>query len=72
MRREAYALDPRFATVSGSYNYFGFGTDNDLEASPNHLIIKHATFPSLPLREGLGPAFGLRSGAHRAHHDPVE
>lgn len=26
-------------------NYFGFGTDNDLEASPNYLIIKHATLP---------------------------
>ena len=24
---------------------FGFGTDNDLERSPNYLIIKHATFP---------------------------
>src|SRR5260221_10528946 len=24
---------------------FGFGTDNDLERSPNYLIIKHVTFP---------------------------
>ncbi len=26
-------------------NYFGFGTDNDLEDSPNYLIIKQAAFP---------------------------
>jgi glutamate synthase domain-containing protein 2 len=26
-------------------NYFGFGTDNDLERSPNYIIIRHATFP---------------------------
>ncbi|MCA8941626.1 MAG: FMN-binding glutamate synthase family protein [Planctomycetes bacterium] len=26
-------------------NYFGFGTDNDLEQSPNYLIIKHGAFP---------------------------
>ncbi|MDH3745154.1 MAG: FMN-binding glutamate synthase family protein [Acidobacteriota bacterium] len=26
-------------------NYFGFGTDNDLEVSPNYLIIRHSAFP---------------------------
>ena len=26
-------------------NYFGFGTDNDLELEPNYIIIKHAAFP---------------------------
>ena len=26
-------------------NYFGFGSDNELESSPNYLIIKHSTFP---------------------------
>src|SRR5215813_2118280 len=25
--------------------YYGFGTDNDLEASPNYLIIKQSSFP---------------------------
>lgn len=25
--------------------YFGFGTDNDIEASPNYLIVKQASFP---------------------------
>ncbi|WP_182869043.1 FMN-binding glutamate synthase family protein [Rhodopirellula sp. JC639] len=26
-------------------NYFGFGTDNELESSPNYLIIRHSAFP---------------------------
>lgn len=26
-------------------NYFGFGTDNDMETSPNYLIIRHSPFP---------------------------
>src|SRR5262249_24112996 len=26
-------------------NYFGFGTDNDLELSPNYLIVKQSAFP---------------------------
>ncbi len=27
-------------------NYFGFGTDNDLDSSPNYLIIKPSVFPT--------------------------
>jgi len=34
-----------YASSKKENNYFGFGTDNDLELSPNHLIVKHATFP---------------------------
>lgn len=34
-----------YASAKKQNNYFGFGTDNDLEAANNHLIIKHATFP---------------------------
>ena len=34
-----------YASSKGENNYFGFGTDHDLESSPNHLIIKHASFP---------------------------
>lgn len=34
-----------YASSKGENNYFGFGTDHDLESSPNHLIIKHAAFP---------------------------
>jgi glutamate synthase (ferredoxin) len=34
-----------YASSKKQNNYFGFGTDNDLETSPNHLIIKHSAFP---------------------------
>jgi len=34
-----------YASSKKENNYFGFGTDNDLELSPNYLIIKHAAFP---------------------------
>ena len=32
-----------YASSKKQNNYFGFGTDNDLELAPNYLIIKHAT-----------------------------
>ncbi|MCA9174356.1 MAG: FMN-binding glutamate synthase family protein [Planctomycetales bacterium] len=34
-----------YASSKKENNYFGFGTDNDLEQSPNFLVIKHAPFP---------------------------
>ncbi len=34
-----------YSSAKKQNNYFGFGTDNDLEESPNYLIIKHAAFP---------------------------
>jgi len=34
-----------YASSKGQNNYFGFGTDNDLEHSPNYLVIKHSAFP---------------------------
>ena len=34
-----------YASSKKENNYFGFGTDHDLENSPNHLIIKHSAFP---------------------------
>jgi glutamate synthase domain-containing protein 2 len=34
-----------YASSKKQNNYFGFGTDNDLELSPNYLILKHAVFP---------------------------
>ncbi|MDA1312873.1 MAG: FMN-binding glutamate synthase family protein [Acidobacteria bacterium] len=34
-----------YASAKRQNNYFGFGTDNDLEQSPNYLVIKHAAFP---------------------------
>ena len=34
-----------YASSKKENNYFGFGTDNDLETSPNYLIIRHSAFP---------------------------
>jgi len=34
-----------YASSKKENNYFGFGTDNDLEQSSNYVIIKHSTFP---------------------------
>ena len=34
-----------YASSKKQNNYFGFGTDNDLEQTPNFLIIRHSAFP---------------------------
>ncbi len=34
-----------YASSKRQNNYFGFGTDNELEMAPNYLIIKHSPFP---------------------------
>src|SRR5207247_2899345 len=34
-----------YASSKRENNYFGFGTDSDLELMPSYLIIKHAAFP---------------------------
>lgn len=34
-----------YASSKQENNYFGFGTDNDLELSPNHIVIRHSPFP---------------------------
>ena len=34
-----------YASSKGENNYFGFGTVQDLERSPNYLIVKHSAFP---------------------------
>ncbi|MCP5539650.1 MAG: FMN-binding glutamate synthase family protein [Akkermansiaceae bacterium] len=36
-----------YASSKQQNNYFGFGTDNDLELTPNYLIVKHSAFPIL-------------------------
>lgn len=41
-----------YASSKKENNYFGFGTDNDLEASPNYLIVKHSVFPLDTLHKG--------------------
>ncbi len=43
-----FSRDQRHWVYSSSNkenNYFGFGTDNDLEQTPSYLIIKQSTFP---------------------------
>ena len=37
-------------------NYFGFGTDNDLETTPSYLIIKQSTFP-IPFKRPGDPGY---------------
>jgi len=34
-----------YSSADGENNYFGFGTDNDLERAPGHVIIKQSAFP---------------------------
>lgn len=44
-----------YASAKRQNNYFGFGTDNDLETSANYLVIKHSAFPYAPPRRGSSP-----------------
>lgn len=51
-----------YSSAKKQNNYFGFGTDNDLELSPNYLIIKHAVFPLPELHAGdpgYDPGYGV-------------
>jgi glutamate synthase domain-containing protein 2 len=41
-----------YASSKKQNNYFGFGTDNDLERSPNYLIVKQSMFPLPEIRSG--------------------
>ncbi|MCZ6834744.1 MAG: FMN-binding glutamate synthase family protein [Planctomycetota bacterium] len=41
-----------YASSKKQNNYFGFGTDNELEQSPNYLIIRHVAFPLHDCHEG--------------------
>ncbi len=34
-----------YSSAKKENNYFGFGTDNDVERTPGYIIIRHATFP---------------------------
>ncbi|MCU1379087.1 MAG: ferredoxin-dependent glutamate synthase, partial [Acidimicrobiales bacterium] len=58
-----------YASAKLENNYFGFGTDNDLEQSSNYVVIKHSAFPldaateggdRLPGAKVLGRARGRR------------
>lgn len=51
-----------YASSKKQNNYFGFGTDNDLEQAPNHLVIKHSAFPLPEIHPGdpgYDPKFGI-------------
>lgn len=51
-----------YASSKKENNYFGFGSDNDMELSGNHLIIKHSAFPLLspyPGEEGYDPDYRI-------------
>ncbi len=41
-----------YASSKKENNYFGFGTDNDIELTPNYLILKQSTFPHLEMDKG--------------------
>lgn len=57
-----------YASAKKQNNYFGFGTDNDLEQSSNYLIIKHSAFP-LPESHGAGkPGAGKEGEGEGAQH----
>jgi glutamate synthase domain-containing protein 2 len=34
-----------YASSKRENNYFGFGSDNDMERSPNYIVVRHAVFP---------------------------
>ncbi len=52
-----------YASSKKQNNYFGFGTDNDLETSPNYFIVKQATFPHPDPKPG-------DPGAEPSYHVP--
>ncbi len=61
-----------YSSSKGEVNYFGFGTDNELESRPHYLIIKHDTLglpgASIPLHASSAPVrlpCAKVLGAHR-------
>jgi glutamate synthase domain-containing protein 2 len=58
-----------YASAKGQNNYFGFGTDNDLELTPNYLIIKHSAFP-LPESHDQGFAIPCAKVVGAYRHRP--
>ncbi len=45
-----------YASAKKANNYFGFGTDDDLEGSNHHLIIRHAAFPKIEAAKPVAAA----------------
>ena len=56
-----------YASAKRENNYFGFGTDNDLELTPGYLIIRHAAFPvaAPPHDDGYACPSAKVLGGHR-------
>jgi glutamate synthase (ferredoxin) len=51
-----------YASSKKENNYFGFGSDNEMETVPNYLAIKHQAFPltpAVPGQDGYDPAYNL-------------
>ncbi len=54
-----------YASAKKENNYFGFGTDNDVELKPSYLIVRHSAFPrNAPHKgePGYDPKYGCASG----------
>ena len=45
-----------YASAKAQNSLFGFGTDNDLDLSQNHIIVRHAAFPVAEPHLGMGAA----------------
>jgi glutamate synthase (ferredoxin) len=61
-----------YASSKKENNYFGFGTDNDLEMTPGYVIVRHSTFPlhmPHPGEPGYDPKYNCPAakilGGHR-------
>ncbi len=51
-----------YASAKSENNYFGFGTDNNIESTSNYIIIKQSTFPYEPPADstfGIAPEWKL-------------
>ncbi len=60
-----------YASAKKQNNYFGFGTDNDLESSPNYIIIKQSTFPARephPGDEDYDPKYNIACSKIMGEH----
>ena len=63
-----------YASSKHQNNYFGFGTDNDLEQSPSYIIVKQVAFPIDTPRPGDQATIrstGFRAGRSWAAHAAV-
>ncbi len=61
-----------YASAKKENNYFGFGTDNDLERTPDYIVVRHAAFPissPAPGQKGYDPSYRVPCakvlGGHR-------